>query len=324
MDCHFKLEKPLKVLLCALALLPVCGCQKYCDEFAPQLNYFPNPCVVQSRPSAFEPLSNEERRSDWGKELRIGYAFVDEQDYYRAITSFKRSLVLLPPKERSRREQVHYDIFLCYYLAYKFQEAVEAFEGSPLENVSNQFPAFRDLLISLYDCYQKVGDETKACKILSILENECPNEASSLKLSTAFLDADFSAIRETAGCTPHREEVDLLLFEYYLASKSPERARLYQALLPGAGYYYVGLKNTALTSLMLNGLFIWAASSFFNNGNIAAGVLTLSLETGWYFGGINGAGIAAKEFNERLYELNGREFMRSRSLFPILMLETSF
>lgn len=320
--------KFLKRFLCRLLAIPMLfafdGCQKYCDEFEPNLSYFPNPCVIQSRSSAFEPLSPQECYKDWGKELRIGYAFADEQDYYRAITAFKRTLVLLPRKERARQEQVHYDIFQCYYFAYKYQEAVEAFESGPLQNVSKTFPAFKDLLIMLYDCFQKIGDAAKACKILSLIETEFPCDGSALSLSKAFHDADFCSISEKAAYTPYKEEVDQLLWEYSMTAKSPRLARNYQALLPGAGYYYVGLKNTAVTSLLLNTFFIWAAYSFFNNGNVAAGMITTSLEAGWYFGGINGAGIAAREYNERLYECTGREFMRSRKLYPILRLETSF
>lgn len=318
------MKKPLSLFSAICILLASSGCQKYCDEFSPDLSFYPNPCVIQSRPSAFEPLTPAECLRDWGKEMRIGYSFVDEQDYYRAITAFKRTLVLLPKKEHARQEQVHYAIVQCYYFAYKYQEAVETFESGPLQHVSRSFPAFKDLLIMLYDSYQKTGNHVKACRILSLMENDFPEEASALHLSKAFLETDFCEISQTAEATPFKEEVDNFLFEYSLMAKSPRLARNYQALLPGAGYYYVGLKNTALTSLVLNTFFIWAAVSFFNKGNIAAGLITTSLEAGWYFGGINGAGIAAREFNERLYECSGREFMRSRNLFPILRLETSF
>lgn len=316
--------KSVSSLLSLTLFLASTGCQKYCDEFEPDLSYFPNPCMTKSRPSAFDPLSPAECQRDWGKELRIGYAFANEQDYYRAITAFKRTLVLLPLKERARLEQVHYAIFQCYYFAYKYTEAMEAFEEGPLQNVSRSFPAFRELLIMLYDCYQKTGNDAKAYRILSLIDSEFPCDAADLSLSKAFHEADFCSISEKAACTSYKEETDQLLWDYSRVAKSPRLARNYQALLPGAGYYYVGLKDTAVTSLLLNTFFIWAAYSFFNNGNIAAGVITTSLEAGWYFGGINGAGIAAREYNERLYELNGREFMRSRSLYPILRLETTF
>ena len=45
---------------------------------------------------------------------------------------------------------------------------------------------------------------------------------------------------------------------------------------------------------------------------------------GWYFGGINGAGLAAQEYNERVYERLARDTMIENKLFPILMLEKAF
>ena len=61
-----------------------------------------------------------------------------------------------------------------------------------------------------------------------------------------------------------------------------------------------------------------------NQGNIAAGLITASFETGWYFGGINGAGLAAQEFNQRMYEVNTKEIMFQNRLFPIFHFTKSF
>lgn len=317
-------SKALKKLFSALIILGISGCQKYSDEFNPNLDYLPSPYVTQCRPSAFEPLNVEDCHTDWGKELRIAYVFAGEQDYYRAITAFKRTLVLLPPHEKERKHQIQFDILQSYYLAYKYQSAIEAFEASHLQHVSRDFPAFKDLLIMLYDAYNKIGCDAKAADIYQVIQCEYPDEAARLGLSTSFLKADFSAIQQNSVETPYESDVNDLLYEYSTVAKSPERARLYQAILPGAGYYYVDQKNAALSSLLLNTFFIWAACHFFAKGNVAAGILTTSLETGWYFGGINGAGISAREYNERIYEVNAREFMRNRGLFPILMLQTSF
>lgn len=314
----------MRGLLLTMGIFSLFGCQKYCDEFNPNLAYFPNPIVIQSRPSAFPELTDDESRRDWGKEIRIAYAFAEDQDFYRAITGFKRALILIPSKEYARRDQINYAIVQSYYLAYKYQEAIESYESSQLANISRDFPAIQEFLIILYDSYRKIDDEAKACAILSIIEQEFPELAAQLQLSTAFLRSDVTTIRETAACSPHECEVNAFLNEYCSIVKSPQRARLYQAILPGAGYYYVGLKNAAISSFLLNSLFVWAAYNFYKDGNIAAGILTTSLETGWYFGGINGAGIAAREFNERVFEVNGREFMRNHCLFPILMLQTSF
>src|SRR5664279_4354323 len=96
-------KRTLKNLFSVLIILELSGCTKYYDEFTPNMEYVPYPYVTQCRPSAFPPLNSEECHSDWGKELRIAYVFAAEQDYYRAITGFKRSLVLLPPNETRRK-----------------------------------------------------------------------------------------------------------------------------------------------------------------------------------------------------------------------------
>lgn len=115
-----------------------------------------------------------------------------------------------------------------------------------------------------------------------------------------------------------------LLTSYDAKKKSPCKAQFANGILPGAGYLYVGQKQAALTSFLLNGLFIYAAVYFYTNGNVAAGVITTSFEMGWYFGGIYGAGEAAKYYNERLYERQAYPALSYNKLFPVLMLKYGF
>jgi tetratricopeptide (TPR) repeat protein len=307
-----------------LSLLLLCSCQRNCEELEPKITYFPNPVLIESRPSAFTGLTPQDGHSEWGKELRVAYAFANEQDYYRAITAFKRALVFLPHSQVDRKFQIEYDIVHAYYLGYKYKGAIEAFEESSLPTVPIEFPAFRQLLIILYESYIKISREEKALEILKTIECFFPDDAEKLRLGTALLNADFPAATQIAECRSDSVEIKAFLSEYSCAAKSASRAQLYQAILPGAGYLYVGQKKAALTSLIINTLFVWASYRCFDRGDFAAGMITASLETGWYFGGINGARLAAKEYNERLYEVNGREFMRCHSFFPVLMLETRF
>lgn len=307
-----------------LLLLVLCSCQKTCDEFEPTITYFPHPCLIESRPSAFPEPGPDEVRTDWGKELRIGYAFAKEQDYYRAITGFKRALVLIPPKRIERRNQIEFCIIQSYYFAYKYQEAIEAFESSCLSNVNTEFPAFRDLLIMLYDSYVKTCHEDKAQQILNTLEANYPADAEKLKLNAAFIDVDFPSISALASVRDDRDDFDCFLADYCCTAKSVQKAEMLQTILPGAGYLYVDQKKSALTSFLINSLFIWGAYRFFEKGYTAAGIIMTSFEAGWYFGGINGAGMAAREYNERLYEKNAKEMLNCHGLFPMLMIKTSF
>lgn len=313
----------ISILIIAAALF-CCGCQRTCEEFEPGICYHPTPCVFEGKPSAFPPLTEQERISDWGKQLRLAYAFAKEQDYYRAITGFKSALVFLPQRLKDRKCQIEYGIVQAYYLAEKYQEAIEYFDGSCLLACDERFPAYRDLLIMIYDCYQHTDKCEKAAGTLNLINSQFPELAVDLELSTAFMGADFATINELADCRCDEAEINDFISEYWSLAKSDQRAQLYQALLPGAGYLYVGQKDAARTSFIINLLFTWAAYKFFANGYYAAGIITASLETGWYFGGINGARLAAKEYNERVYGVNGQAFMRCHDMFPVLMLQTNF
>lgn len=264
-----------------------------------------------------------ERSQDWGRELFIGKAFAKEMDLYRAITSFKRALFLIP-KNHERRFEIEYDIFFAYYVANKHQDAVEAFESSKLINAPDNFPALHDLLIALYDSYMKIDQFERACRILRLIEEFDIDTANHLQLEEAVIEADIPSIVNKANCTNSNETITEFLTTYFTEAKSVSKARTLNAILPGAGYYYVGQKKSAVTSFVINALFIAAAYQLFDRGYIPAALIVTSLETGWYFGGINGAGIEAKQYNENLYGRVATEALRKERLFPILMIEKGF
>ena len=81
------------------------------------------------------------------------------------------------------------------------------------------------------------------------------------------------------------------------------KRRLFNALIPGGGYLYVrpnAIGNHSFSPqrpISLQPLSISSPKDI-----LAAGIIATSFEAGWYFGGIYGAGEAAKLYNERLYE----------------------
>lgn len=248
-----------------------------------------------------------------------------ENDLYRAITALKRAKFLLPANKRDRRQQIDYSILLAYYLGNKHKEVTEIFEDSSLF-VANpeEFALYDDLLTILYDSYSKAGKCEKAETILEIIKERNPDKGISLELYTTLSEGDICRSYELAEQLPNGEPVINYLDIFRCCEKSVRKARTLNAVLPGAGYYYVGQKKTAVTSFMINALFIAASCIFFHQGNVPAGLITLSFETGWYFGGINGAGLAAQEYNERLYEANTKEMMFQNRLFPVFYFSKSF
>ncbi|MFP4013372.1 MAG: membrane protein insertion efficiency factor YidD [Chitinispirillaceae bacterium] len=83
-------------------------------------------------------------------------------------------------------------------------------------------------------------------------------------------------------------------------AKSPAVAGILSAVLPGSGYLYADKPSTALTSFIVNGLFIWSAVEMFSDRKYAVGSTISFIGIGWYLGNIQGSVRSAVSYNEVL------------------------
>lgn len=305
-------------------LLFLTSCYRVPDKLEPEVNYAVQDRFLKQLPPAFPPLSRHELAEDWGKEYLLGQRFAKDLDLYRAITTFKRAEYLLPEDERERLFEIEYQILLCYYLGKRYEEVISSFDHSTLYKTDPSFPAYHDLLIILYESYRETENEAKAEHVFRTIQRYYPETAKKLELGVALIQGDLPVLEEERRRDPSKTYLATILNDYESKKKSVSKAQTLNMLLPGAGYFYVGQKQSAITALLLNGLFIAATAHFFNKGEIAAGVITLSFEAGWYFGGIYGAGESAKLYNERLYEDMAYPALNKNGLFPVLMLKYGF
>ncbi len=312
-----------KLGVIALSLLFVTACYRVPDKINPRVSYEVQDSHFKRLSSAFSPLSHTEKNSDWGREMVIARAFADELDLYRAISTYKRAEILVDASS-PRKQEIQYDILLCYFLAKRYDEAVEAFEKSSLSNIDQSFPAHHDLLLILYECYRELDDPEKEQRIMELIEKSYPETAEKLKVSTAIRTGNIETLQSIAKGFHERSYLDQMLDTYQAEKKSVAGAQALNAFIPGAGYLYIGQRKSALTAFLLNGLFIAAAYQFFHKGQIAAGIITTGFETGWYFGGIYGAGEEAKYYNERVYEREATAVLNHEKLFPVLMVQHGF
>jgi tetratricopeptide (TPR) repeat protein len=305
------------------SFLIVCsGCYRVADKINPRLDYEVQDQHVASLKCPFPPLSMEERASPWGRELVIAETFAGQLDLYRAISTYKRAEILVD--DPVRKLEVQYDILLSYFLAKRYDEAVLEFERSPLANVDKTFPAYHDLLLILFECYRELDWPDKQSRILELIRKDYPETAEKIQISTALRVGNLEEIKVYADGFQNYSYLDNLLDNYYAQKKSVATAQTLNALMPGAGYLYIGQKTSAFTAFLLNGLFIFAATEFFIHGHTAAGIITTLFESGWYFGGIYGAGEEAKYYNERVYEKRASVVLNETKLFPVLMLQYGF
>lgn len=310
----------LKYLIPVLLIL--CSCSRVSEKLEPQVCYTVQDRYLKQLPAPFEPLNPLESGSDWGKEYLIGQHFARELDLYRAVTAFRRAEILAPSDLKERRLEMQYEILLCYYLGKRYEDVDTAFTNSELGNTDAQFPAYNDLLVILYDTYQQLCNPEKAEQILQLMQE--PKIREGLELSTTLQQADLSTLRCWDCQSAFSPLVSEILACYDSEKKSIRTAQWLSAIIPGAGYFYVGQRQTGVTALLVNGLFITAAVQFFRHGYTAAGIITTSFEAGWYFGGIIGAGQEAKVYNERLYERCATPLMNKNGLFPVFMLQYAF
>lgn len=300
------------------------SCYKVPDKIEPQISYMVQDKYIRSLHANFPSLDAHEMAQEWGKEYFIGIAFAKKLDLYRAVTAFKRSEILIPDHLYHRKQEVQYFIILSYYLGKRFEEAVDAFDDSDLTIIDTKFPTYHDLLVILYECYIHTAQKEKAKNVMTLLKHHYPDTAKELELSTALTLGHLSDVQKLPYNIQTKESASTLLREYKAEKKSIAKAQTFNALLPGAGYYYVGQRHSALTAFLLNSVFIAAAASFFKNGYTSAGIIFTSFEAGWYFGGIYGAGEAAKLYNERLYEKKALTTLNQHKLFPIFMIRYGF
>ena len=280
---------------------------------------FPSTFPSLSQPLAhpFPTLDSAEEREDWAREYHIALCFARERDFYRAITTWKRALFLLPLGREERLGEISYLILLSYYQAGRFQDVIDAFEKYSFEVSPGNFPLFYDLLTLLYDSFCQVGESKQGKKLIQWMEERGQN-VDRWKLARAIQSADFSEIRQLAeGQLPGDQPLSWLE-SFERKKKSVRRAQWLNALLPGAGYLYVGQKKSGLTALLLNSLTTIATYKFFAAGRTAMGILLGSFEIGWYLGGIHGAGLHAKRYNEDLYQRRAVPILRDNRLsFPL-------
>ena len=307
-----------------LFTLLLVGCYRVEDKLEPKLSYNLEKAHIESLPSPFSSLTKEERSQDWAREYIIAKSFAKELDLYRAITNFKRALILLEDQSIERKQQIEYETLFCYYLAKKYDDLIDFFDKSSLQNVDKSFVTFHDLLVILYESYYELKDDEKIALTLDLIEKHYPTSEKKIVLSTALLSADIEKIDKIANTPPKNETLVSLIDTYNLEKKSIRKAQALNGFMPGAGYLYLGQKKSAITAFLLNGLFIYASYEFFHHGWNAAGIITLSFEAGWYFGGIYGAGEEAKFYNERIFERLATPIMNREKYFPIFLIKYGF
>lgn len=242
-------------------------------------------------------------------QLKVADAFLEEGEYYRAITEYKRFLILFP--DSGRASYALFRIGAAYYRGEEYEQAARA-----LASLREKHPESPHLPNATYLeglSHWKAKDYAGAVTTLGIIVEDYPQsrfaplalavqavvwlDAEDPRAGIAPLDRFMSAYPEHPAADNIREARALMDRYEDLPRKSPALAGILSAVLPGSGYFYAGHFSDGLSAFFLNALFIAGTVTALHNENYALGVLAGGVGLPFYLGNIYGSANAAKKWN---------------------------
>lgn len=242
-------------------------------------------------------------------QLKIADGFLEQGEYYRGITEFKKLLILFPDSERA--DYASFAIGLCYFRGDQHDDAEEAFivfrsdyPESPLLQRAMYLEALSCLKTKRYDSSRR---------LLTQLSEEVPSSEYAPSALAALALAALSQERvpeavqylqsfcDRYALHPARERVQeaLVLLHAYdeMPRKSPTLAAVMSAILPGSGYVYARHSGDGVMAFAVNVLFALAEVVSFEAENYAAGAIIGGVGLPFYIGNIWGSANAARKQN---------------------------
>ncbi len=232
----------------------------------------------------------------FAKEADLKYAdhLFREQDYFRAVSEYKRYLFHQANGTLSARAR--FFVPLAYYHAGRSKEALDMF--LVLRGRGMPAPWAERVLLMASLCGLRAGMSDTPAELTGEYlagNGELLSQARAVLFYSLLVGEEYDrAIGDAAG--GDTELIELASDGKKISRKSEHRA-VFLSLLPGAGQLYAGKSSDALTTFVLNGLTTAAVIYSFRENRIATGVVFSILESGWYFGNLYTAANCARRTN---------------------------
>lgn len=264
-----------------------------------------------SLPSVFSPLHAEDNAIllTGDVQLRIADAFMEQGEYYRAITEYKKYLILFPDSVRA--DYASFRIGMAYYKGEEYRDAARSFSS-----MREKYPESAHALPARYQegfSRWKLKEYESARVTFEAIAEDHPESGYAPRAlaasSLVALDEDKPEISRAAlqrfadrypghpGAENVKEALSLLDRYQDLPQKSPVLAGFLSAILPGSGYMYAKHYGDGVTAFLINGLFIAGAVTGFHQENYAVGTIVAGVGLPFYFGNIYGSANAARKWN---------------------------
>ncbi len=241
-------------------------------------------------------------------QMVLGNAFMAEGDYYRAITEYKKLVILFPDSQRL--PEALYEIGMAYYKGKDYASAVKSFAKVRQTYASNYFSsaAFYEGL-----SYEKLGMPDAAAlayeraRLFDVKHPAAVNAHVGLILNATAQD-DIPKTRselinfqvnypEDERSTEIQDSFSLLDTYEARSKKSPALAGALSTVLPGSGQMYAEHYKDGLMAFLVNGLFIAGTVAAIDDENYALAGIVGGIGLPFYLGNVYGATKAARKWN---------------------------
>jgi len=258
---------------------------------------------------------------DSPKDIRqFGDHLFKGEDYYRAITEYKRFLYFHP--KHSRANETKLLVGLSYLKGEKWQPALKYFEG--LTNHDNRYADEAQFLMgqthldskkyknaimewqNFLHRYQKSPLKNAATYQTAwahfLIENMDDAQSSFLTLHNKLFNSHSTSMIQEINTWDA------------LPSRSPTLAGIMSAILPGSGQVYTGRAWDGVSAFFINAAFAYGIYETIDREHyVAAGILAI-VASGFYGGNILGAVSNAHKFNRRTKDSKFEELKTKHGL----------
>jgi len=260
-------------------------------------------------------------------QLKVADAFMEEGEYYRAITEYKRLLILFPSSAGA--DYALFKIGMACYRGEEYESAAHSLALLRERPMAGGYAAQGRYFEGL--SYWKLKKYEYAKVALRSVAVLCPHSgyAPRALIARALVSFDqddiagsVNDLQKLMGSYPAHpgamraaEAVKLLGRYHNLPEKSRVLAGLMSAVIPGSGYMYAGHFKDGVTAFFINGLSVAGAMTGVSQDNYAVGAIVGGVGLPFYAGNIHGSANAAKkwnaaakdEFRGKLYSILGFE-----------------
>jgi TolA-binding protein len=242
-------------------------------------------------------------------ELKVADVFMDEREYYRAITEYKKFLILFPGSDKADYALLR--IGLAYYhgeeyeasarnlatLREKYPQSSHAPEAQYVEGLGywklKKYENAKTALEGVVARYPE-SDHAPLALVAGVM----------LALDLDNVIAGRRGIEMLAAAYPgypasmqEKETLELLDQYQNLPGKSEILAGVLSAVVPGSGYIYAEHYGDGVTAFLINALAIAGTVTAVCNENYAVAAIVGGIGLPFYFGNIYGSANAAKKWN---------------------------